>query len=236
MMRSGKIIKKYDDEGIEIFCEVFDGSKSIRSYSNYNEKRYESYGNIIFQEFWDYGKLYSRDSSYYIYDEGGNIIEKQYFVWRDNNFYKLSFSKYTYDSFGKRMKGQLYRGNEYADSTLFIYSENGNLVREEYYPSILNGRMRGFKEFEYSDKNELIKKTVYGIDGELDYEEGIKFNKNAQKVERYTVHSEYDKEGNQVYDFKKKYDSFGRIIMHTKILPGKENERGPANKWEFFYE
>jgi len=30
-MRSGKIIKKYDDEGIEIFCEVFDGSKSIRS-------------------------------------------------------------------------------------------------------------------------------------------------------------------------------------------------------------
>ena len=81
--------------------------------------------------------------------------------------------------------------------------------------------MRGFKEFEYSDKNELIKKTVYGIDGELDYEEGIKFNKNAQKVERYTVHSEYDKEGNQVYDFKKKYDSFGRIIMHTKILPGK---------------
>ena len=68
--------------------------------------------------------MYSRDSSYYIYDEGGNIIEKQYFVWRDNNFYKLSFSKYTYDSFGKRMKGQLYRGNEYADSTLFIYSEN----------------------------------------------------------------------------------------------------------------
>ena len=158
MMRSGKIIKKYDDEGIEIFCEVFDGSKSIRSYSNYNEKRYDSYGNIIFQEFWDYGKLYSRDSSYYIYDEGGNIIEKQYFVWRYNNFYKLSFSKYTYDSFGKRMKGQLYRGNEYADSTLFIHSENGNLVREEYYPSILNGRMRGFKEFEYSDKNELIKK------------------------------------------------------------------------------
>lgn len=234
MIKSGQIITQYDDEGVKVSGKVFNGDNLVRSYSNHNKVKYDKFGNAVFQEFWDLGKMTSRDSSYYIYDASGNIIEKQYFKWKRNMFYKQSTVKNYYDNSERKIREELYLGDDNkVDSTIYKYSENGHLVSEEYYPAILMGEMRHRIEFKYSTNGELIRRTVYKGDGKLEYESGIKFNDWGQKIERYGDFK--DEKGETLFNYKRVYDKKRRLIMYTITRLEYDNTETPMMKWELYY-
>lgn len=238
-----KSIFKFNKDGTRLSGTFFneEGKIESRSYNNPNSFRYDDYGNLIFQEIWEYGRLSHRDSFLYSYDSLGNIIEKQtFFASGRSAFKRMAITNFSFDEYGRKIRDDLYaEQRDFRSFNLYFYSDKGLLLKkEEYFDQIYKDKLCRYTEFEYSKKGEFIKKSYYvkrKDKWEIDYEEGIKFNERGQQIETYNRYPRHDENMNLIYDFKRQYDSNGRLIMHTRILPDGLAGSKKLIKWEIFY-
>lgn len=151
-----------DDNGKHYLQQVI----SEVSPDEYEEYFYNS-DNLVDSISW--GNDEYEHSSLFTYDDNNNIVGIQ--VYQVINFeqYKTPRFEYDYDDQNRQIERRNYNAFPGLDEMLsgtmkYSYDDNGNMVKHETYTDAECTYLYDMGEYEYNDKNQLLKETLYRRD------------------------------------------------------------------------
>lgn len=172
-----KVIYTYDSSGNLIELARYDDDGSLEEKTIL---RYDANGNAIEKsQFYSSGAAHSR--RYFKYDTNGNIIEERFA--NSVSFYY----KYKYDSWGNRIKVELYR--------------------------TADGVMDEYEEYEYNSNGDMIRYSAYNYDNSLRREDRYSYvyDSAGNRIEK----AKYYQEGPLDRKYVWKYDTVGNVVEET---------------------
>ncbi len=188
----------------------------VKSYTNFTYKAVEKFGEIQKGERIDW----SDDNYQIIYDNKGNMIEKNGYNSNGNLIYKII---YKYDNKGNKMEYSTYNSNGNLNNKWTNkYDSKGNKIESSVYNS--DGNLGSKYTYKYDSKGNKIEENRYYSDGSLNYKWTYKYDNRGNKIEKKwyksdgslwwknTFKYEYDKHGNWIKQIIYKNDKPYQIV------------------------
>lgn len=179
-----RFVRTYDPEGKLLLNQRFLGEK-LQSQTAYS---YDADGKLVKTDGFGYDEVYTTYHTEYVYDDAGNLIQKNAYVNEelqfeyhyDNNgrlvegyghIAGVNHTVYTYDADGKLLYSETQRDGELSGGWQYTYDESGRLVREDQF-RISNGkRIELTNSYVYDEQGRCVRYNLGGFQGEQSYEE-----------------------------------------------------------------
>ncbi len=223
--------------------ELYTHENSSGFYREYKYKyKYDSYGNIVKEEQYTKGLLYSRDYCFdttYTYDENGKILkqlirqEEFSTMITDRHMITEEGYEYFYNESGQLVKKDYIYITYMQDENDFLgykyeYDEHGNCIKEiKYYP---DGTEEINFEYTYNPNNKLIKKSYmthfkefnwHYVSKEIDYS----YDNDGKLIYSKATYKEPSGEMSHYEECNYYYDEFNRLVKEESATFEKNGKK-----------